>query len=60
MGFDDDIRRHLQDTGEQVELSLGMLGEIRQKATKRTRLKKRFMKGIISSAAVVLLSLIHI
>ena len=57
MGFDDDIRRHLQDTGEQVELSLGMLGEIRQKATKRTRLKKRFMKGIISSAAVVLIAI---
>tara|TARA_B100001142_G_scaffold283902_1_gene297226 strand:+ start:1341 stop:2681 length:1341 start_codon:yes stop_codon:yes gene_type:complete len=55
MGFDDDIRRHLQDTGEQVELSLGMLGEIRQKATKRTRLKKLVMKGIISSAAVVLI-----
>ena len=46
MGFDDDIRRHLQDTGEQVELSTGMLEEIRKKATKRTRLKKQFMKLI--------------
>ena len=27
MGFDDDIRRHLQDTGEQVELSGDPLAE---------------------------------
>ena len=55
MGFDDDIRRHLQDTDEQVELSTGMLEEIRKKATKRTRLKKQFMKGIISFAGVALI-----
>ena len=55
MGFDEDIRRHLQDTGEQVELSTGMLEEIRKKATKRTRLKKQFMKGIISFAGVALI-----
>jgi hypothetical protein len=55
MGFDDDIRRHLQDTGEQVELSTGMLEEIRKKATKRTLLKKQFTKGIISFAGVVII-----
>jgi|TARA_B110000438_G_scaffold42262_1_gene42069 hypothetical protein len=55
MGFDDDIRRHLQDTGEQVELSAGLLEEIRKKATKRNRLKKQFRKGIISFAGVVII-----
>ena len=55
MGFDDDIRRHLQDTGEQVELSTGVLEEIRKKATKRIRLKKLFTKGIISFAGVVII-----
>ena len=40
MGFDDDIRRHLQDTGEQVELSTGMLEEIRKKGYEKNSAEK--------------------
>ncbi len=52
MSFDDEVRRHLRDTGEQVTLTPGLVDAVRVRAANRAR-RRRLIFGGLSSLAVI-------
>ena len=56
MNFDEEVRRHLRDTGEQVTLTPGLVETVRLKALKRVRRRRQVLTGMTSIAAIALLT----
>tara|TARA_B100000519_G_scaffold63727_1_gene54169 strand:+ start:6441 stop:7754 length:1314 start_codon:yes stop_codon:yes gene_type:complete len=56
LNFDEEVRRHLRDTGEQVTLTPGLVETVRLKALKRVRRRRQVLTGMTSIAAIALLT----
>ena len=56
LNFDEDVRKHLRDTGEQVTLTPGLVETVRLKALKRVRRRRQVLTGMTSIAAIALLT----
>ena len=56
MNFDEEVRRHLRDTGEQVTLTPGLVETVRLKALKRVRRRRQVLTGMTSIAPIALLT----
>ena len=56
LNFDEEVRRHLRDTGEQVTLTPGLVETVRLKALKRARRRRQVLTGMTSIAAIALLT----
>tara|TARA_B100000700_G_scaffold259917_1_gene295054 strand:- start:12540 stop:13853 length:1314 start_codon:yes stop_codon:yes gene_type:complete len=54
MGLDDEVRKHLRDTGEQVALTPGILDAVRVRAATRLRRRRRLLTGLGFLAGVAL------
>ena len=46
MNLDDEVRRHLRDTGEQVALTPGMVDAVRIRASRRARRQRFILRGL--------------
>ena len=46
MNLDDEVRRHLRDTGEQVALTPGMVDAVRNRAANRARRHRFILRGL--------------
>jgi hypothetical protein len=46
MNLDDEVRRHLRDTGEQVALTPGMVDAVRIRASSRARRQRFILRGL--------------
>lgn len=46
MNLDDEVRRHLRDTGEQVALTPGMVDAVRSRASSRARRQRFILRGL--------------
>ncbi len=53
MNLDDEVRRHLRDTGEQVALTPGMVDAVRIRAASRVRRRQFILRGLGSLVALV-------
>ncbi len=53
MNLDDEVRRHLRDTGEQVALTPGIVDAVRIRAAARARRRRLLLAGLVSLVAVV-------
>ena len=54
MNLDDEVRRHLRDTGEQVALTPGLVDAVRVRAATRARHRRLLFSGLSSLVAVAL------
>ena len=54
MNLDDEVRRHLRDTGEQVALTPGLVDAVRVRAATRARRRRLLFSGLSSLVAVAL------
>ena len=54
MSFDDEVRRHLHDTGEQVTLTPGLVETVRVRAAVRARRRRRIFSGLTSLAVLAI------
>ena len=52
MNLDDEVRRHLRDTGEQVALTPGMVDAVRIRAASRMRRRRFILRGLGSLIAL--------
>ena len=54
MSLDDEVRKHLRDTGEQVALTPGIVDAVRVRAATRLRRRRRLLAGLGFLAGVAL------
>ena len=54
MSLDDEVRKHLRDTGEQVALTPGIVDAVRVRAATRLRRRRRLLIGVGFLAGVAL------
>lgn len=54
MSLDDEVRKHLRDTGEQVALTPGIVDAVRVRAATRLRRRRRLLTGVGFLAGVAL------
>ena len=54
MNLDDEVRRHLRDTGEQVALTPGLVDAVRIRAATRSRRRRRLFSGLSSLVAIAI------
>ncbi len=54
MSFDDEVRRHLRDTGEQVALTPGLVDAVRIRAASRARRRRLLFSGLSSLAVIAI------
>ena len=54
MNLDDEVRRHLRDTGEQVALTPGLVDAVRIRAATRSRRRRRLYSGLSSLVAIAI------
>ena len=54
MSFDDEVRRHLRDTGEQVALTPGLVDAVRIRAATRARRRRFLFTGLSSLVAIAI------
>lgn len=55
MNLDDEVRKHLRDTGEQVALTPGIVDAVRIRAAARVRRRRLLLAGVVSLAVVVVI-----
>lgn len=56
LSFDDEVRRHLRDTGEQVTLTPGLVDAVRVRAATRARRRRVIFGGLSSFAAIAIVA----
>ncbi len=54
MNLDDEVRRHLRDTGEQVALTPGLVDAVRIRAATRSRRRRLLFSGLSSLVAIAI------
>ena len=54
LNLDDEVRRHLRDTGEQVALTPGLVDAVRIRAATRSRRRRRLFSGLSSLVAIAI------
>jgi len=54
LSFDDEVRRHLRDTGEQVALTPGLVDAVRIRAASRARRRRLLFSGLSSLAVIAI------